>query len=81
MIEPIRLVDAVGWLATAVFVSSYVLKDQTKLRRLQAIGAGLWIVYGLLLHALPVVAANVIVAAVALYSTRRAARLTGEVSR
>jgi hypothetical protein len=78
MTEAIRLVDAVGWLATAVFVSSYLLKEQTMLRRVQAVGAGLWMVYGWLLHAPPVVAANVIVAAVALYSSRRSPGLTGE---
>jgi hypothetical protein len=73
MSEGIRLVDAVGWLATAVFVSSYLFKAPAALRRVQAVGASLWMVYGVLLHALPVVAANVIVASVALYSSRRSA--------
>jgi hypothetical protein len=71
MSEGIRLVDTVGWLATAVFASSYLLKGQTMLRRVQAVGACLWILYGLLLHAAPVIAANIIVAAVAFYSSRR----------
>jgi hypothetical protein len=43
------------------------------LRRVQAVGAGLWLGYGVLLHAVPVVAANMIVAAVALYSSWRPA--------
>jgi uncharacterized protein with PQ loop repeat len=39
------------------------------LRRVQATAAVLWIVYGVLIHALPVVVANAIVASVALYSS------------
>jgi len=76
MSEGIRLVDTVGWLATAVFVSSYLLKGQTMLRRVQAVGACLWILYGLLLHAAPVIAANIIVAAVAFYSSRRSPEMS-----
>jgi uncharacterized protein with PQ loop repeat len=38
------------------------------LRKVQAGAALLWVVYGLLIHALPVVVANVVVAAVAVYS-------------
>jgi hypothetical protein len=67
------LIDGLGWLATAVFVSSYFCKSPAALRRVQAAGAGLWLAYGVLLHAVPVVAANLIVAAVALYSSRRPA--------
>jgi hypothetical protein len=67
------LIDGLGWLATAVFVASYFCKNQAMLRRVQAVGAGLWLGYGVLLHAVPVVAANMIVAAVALYSSWRPA--------
>jgi hypothetical protein len=71
MTASVWLIDGLGWLATAVFVSSYFCTSQAALRRVQAIGAGLWLGYGVLLHAVPVVAANLIVAAVALYSSRR----------
>jgi hypothetical protein len=67
------LIDGLGWMATAVFVASYFCKSQAVLRRVQAVGAGLWLGYGVLLHAVPVVAANMIVAAVALYSSWRPA--------
>jgi uncharacterized protein with PQ loop repeat len=39
------------------------------LRLIQAGAALMWITYGLLIHAMPVVVANVIVAAAAVYST------------
>ena len=63
--------EAIGWVATAVFSTSYFFKQPASLRRIQAVAACLWIAYGLALHALPVVIANVIVAAAALYSSRR----------
>jgi len=59
----------IGWVATAVFAGSYLCRRQVTLRRVQAAAAVLWVVYGVLIHALPVVVANVIVASVALYSS------------
>ena len=59
----------IGWVATAVFAASYLFRDPTMLRRVQAAAAVLWIGYGVLLEAPPVVVANLIVAAVALYSS------------
>jgi nitric oxide reductase large subunit len=61
--------DWIGWLATAIFLASYVSKDQAKLRRIQALAAVLWVTYGAILHAVPVVVANLLVAGVALYSS------------
>ena len=61
----------IGWVATAVFASSYLSQRQTTLRRIQAAAAVLWIAYGVLIHAFPVVVANAIVASVALYSSFR----------
>ena len=65
------MLDALGWVATAVFSVSYFFRKPAALRRVQAAGACLWIAYGLAIGALPVVAANVIVAVAALYSMRR----------
>ena len=67
MEEPI--LSWIGWVATAVFASSYFCRSQVTLRRVQAAAAVLWVVYGVLIHALPVVVANAIVASVALYSS------------
>ena len=61
--------DVIGWIATAIFSSSYFFRAPAVLRRIQAAAALLWVVYGLLIGALPVVAANVIVAAAAIYSS------------
>ncbi|HME05673.1 MAG TPA: hypothetical protein VKG25_01435 [Bryobacteraceae bacterium] len=58
----------IGWLATAVFAGSYVLKDAGTLRKIQACAAVLWVIYGLIIHSSPVVAANVSVAGMALWS-------------
>lgn len=63
------MLDSIGWIATALFASSYFWKNQGTLRRVQAAAALLWVVYGLLIQAMPVVAANLIVATVALYSS------------
>ena len=61
--------DWIGWLATAVFMTSYLSKRPAMLRRIQAGAAGLWTLYGVLIHALPIIVANVLVAAVAFGSS------------
>lgn len=61
--------DWIGWLATAVFVSSYFTKQSVSLRRVQGVAACLWAAYGIVIHSAPVVAANLIVAGVAIAST------------
>jgi uncharacterized protein with PQ loop repeat len=61
--------DVIGWLATAVFVTSYFTKHTVALRRVQGLAACLWAAYGVLIHATPVIAANLIVAAVAIASS------------
>ena len=63
------MLDAIGWIATAIFSASYFFRRPAALRRLQAAAACLWVVYGLAIGATPVVVANVIVAAAALYSS------------
>lgn len=63
------MLEPIGWLATAVFAASYFCKEPATLRRLQAAAAMLWIAYGVLLGAAPVVVANVIVASLALWSS------------
>jgi hypothetical protein len=53
--------DTLGWIATAVFVASYFFAKPAALRAVQMVGAVLWIVYGVLIGAIPVIAANVLV--------------------
>jgi hypothetical protein len=63
------VLEGLGWVATALFVASYFCKDQGTLRRVQAGAALLWIVYGLAIQSGPVIASNVLVAAIAAYSS------------
>lgn len=67
-------VDWVGWLATAVFMVSYFVNGPVQLRRVQGVAAGLWALYGVLIHSLPVIVANILVASVAVWSSFRRAR-------
>jgi hypothetical protein len=69
--DPVKL-EWIGWVATALFASSYFFKQPLALRKVQAGAAMLWVIYGLIIHAFPVVVANVVVASVALYSQRAA---------
>ncbi len=64
----------IGWVATAVFASSYFWKGPAALRATQAGAAMLWIVYGAIIHATPVVVANLVVAGAAGYSSFQAFR-------
>lgn len=66
-----KSVDWIGWLATAVFLVSYFTKGPRDLRRVQGVAAGLWALYGVLIHSLPVIAANILVASVAVISSFR----------
>jgi hypothetical protein len=65
--------DAIGWLATAIFGVSYFVRNQATMRWVQASAAVCWMLYGVLLHAAPVIVANVIVASLAGYSALRSA--------
>ena len=66
--------DIIGWVATVIFSASYFFRAPASLRRFQAGAAGLWIIYGLSIKALPVVIANLIVAAAAIFSMARPQR-------
>jgi hypothetical protein len=61
--------DWIGWVASAIFASSYFCKQPGTLRRVQALAALMWMAYGLLIHALPIIVANMVVAGVAFYSS------------
>lgn len=65
-------VDLLGWSATAVFVGSYFFSKPETLRRVQVLGALLWLAYGVLLPAPPVIVANLLVVAAATWTARRA---------
>ena len=55
------VIEYLGWTATAVFVGSYFCARPSALKRVQMVAALMWVVYGLLIGASPVVAANLLV--------------------
>ena len=65
------MTDTLGWVATAVFVGSYFFTRPALLRVAQMSGATLWIVYGALIGAIPVVVANGLVFAAAAFTLMR----------
>jgi hypothetical protein len=65
------MVDYLGWTATAVFVSSYFYTGASGLRRSQMAGSVLWMAYGTVMHAAPVVVANLLVLCAAAWTARR----------
>lgn len=68
------MINSIGWVATAVFAVSYFCRQAKTLRIVQALAALMWVTYGFLIGAMPVMVANVIVALAALYSSFAPAR-------
>ena len=71
------VVEYLGWAATAVFVGSYFCKRVEVLRGVQMVGASMWVVYGLLIGASPVVVANLLVMGAAAWTAARGASAAG----
>lgn len=69
------VVDYLGWIATGVFVLSYFCSSPAALRSLQMAGAILWIAYGTIISASPVIVANILVFMAAAWSTVRIRRM------
>jgi Bacterial inner membrane protein len=70
--------DGLGWVATALFATSYFCKTSRAMRRVQALAALLWVGYGVWMNALPIIVANLIVATLALYSNWKERRLSND---
>jgi hypothetical protein len=64
-------ITALGWVATATFVASYFLARPRALRTAQILGALLWVLYGILISAPPVVVANALVIGAAAWTAFR----------
>jgi hypothetical protein len=64
-------IECLGWAATCVFVASYFFAKPSWLRGIQMLGALLWITYGMLIGALPVIIANLLVFAAAAWTSLR----------
>jgi hypothetical protein len=61
--------DWLGWTATAVFTSSYFFTRPGSLRRVQMLAAIMWVAYGVLVEARPVIVANFLVLGAAAIAT------------
>jgi hypothetical protein len=64
-------IELLGWTATCVFVGSYFFTRPSLLRSAQMFGALLWVTYGVLINASPVIVANVLVFSAAAWTTLR----------
>jgi hypothetical protein len=67
-------IEILGWSATAVFVASYFFAKPSLLRAVQMFGAALWVTYGVLIGASPVIVANILVFSAAAWTMLREAR-------
>ena len=63
--------DLLGWSATTVFVGSYFFARPALLRGAQMVGALLWLTYGVLINATPVIVANMLVFSAAAWTALR----------
>jgi hypothetical protein len=66
-----RLNGLLGWAATAVFALSYFVRNPVRMRLVQGAASILWILYGVAIHAVPIIVANVLVASLAIVSAVR----------
>jgi len=64
-------IELLGWTATCVFVASYFFSRPSLLRGVQMAGAMLWVTYGVLIHASPVIVANALVFSAAAWTILR----------
>ncbi len=65
------LAAILGWFGTGLQAVSFLFRNPKVLRMLQAFAALVWLSYGALIEAPPVMVANVIVASLAFYSIWR----------
>jgi hypothetical protein len=63
--------EMIGWVATATFTSSYFVRNPITIRLIQAVAACLWLSYGVLIQATPVIVANLLVVSAALFTIWR----------
>lgn len=68
------LIDILGYVATAFVAGSFLLSSMLHLRLVNAIGAIMFIVYGVLIDSMPVVLLNVFITAVNLYQVYKIKR-------
>ena len=61
------MIDAIGYVAMAILLISFMMKDIKKLRWVNTLGCAIFIVYGALLGSFPILITNVAIVLVNLY--------------
>lgn len=64
-LQNILMSEWIGWMATASFTASYLVRKEIQLLWVQAFASSLWLVYGWAHNAMPMVIANAIVVSAA----------------
>ena len=65
------MIDYLGWAATGVFVASYFFTRPQTIKGVQMVGALIWVTYGWMIGASPIVVANLLVFTVAALTVGR----------
>lgn len=60
-------IEILGYIATTLVASSFLMRDVIKLRAINAIGAVLFVIYGIILKTYPVAALNAFLTCVNAY--------------
>ena len=61
------MIDAIGYVAMAILLISFMMKDIKKLRWVNTLGCAIFIVYGALLGSFPILITNSAIVLVNLY--------------
>lgn len=65
------MVEAFGYLSMVVVLVSMLMKDIRTLRIMNSIACGMFVIYGVMLEAYPIIIMNVLVIAINLYQLKR----------
>jgi hypothetical protein len=71
-------IEIIGYLASAFVLLSFLMKEMTKLRILNSVGCGFFIVYGVLLLSWPIIITNAAIVCVNVYYLVKTTRKSSE---
>ena len=56
-----ELLEVVGWIATLIVISSFLINDMLRLRTVNLIGAFCWLIYGILAVSSSIIFLNIVI--------------------
>ena len=62
-----NLLEIVGWIATFVVISSFLVNNMLKLRTINFFGATLWLIYGIIAQSFSIIFLNIVVMCIQSY--------------